>query len=65
MHDSHKNSALRNGQSNTLSMKEMYKMNWLLSILLYAISEIVQCEENIKNAVRLLAQFVLTALNNV
>ena len=65
MHDSHKNGALRNRQSNTLSMKEMYKMNWLLSILLYAISEIVQCEENIKNAVRLLAQFVLTALNNV
>ena len=65
MHDSHKNSALRNRQSNTLSMKEMYKMNWLLSILLYAISEIIQCEENIKNAVRLLAQFVLTALNNV
>ena len=65
MHDSHKNSALRNRQINTLSMKEMYKMNWLLSILLYAISEIVQCEENIKNAVRLLAQFVLTALNNV
>ena len=48
MHDSHKNSALRNGQSNTLSMKEMYKMNWLLGILLYAISEIVQCDKNIK-----------------
>ena len=48
MHDSHKNSALRNGQSRTLSMKEMYKMNWLLIILLYVISEIVQCEENIK-----------------
>ena len=27
MHDSHKNGALRNRQSNTLSMKEMYKMN--------------------------------------
>ena len=48
MHDSHKNSALRNRQSNTLSMQEMYKMNWLLGILLYAISEIVQCEKNIK-----------------
>jgi len=29
-------------------MKEMYKMNWLLAILLYAISEIVQCEGYIK-----------------
>ena len=48
MHDSPKNSALRNRQSNTLSMKEMYKMNWLLGILLYAISEIVQCDRNIK-----------------
>ena len=46
-------------------MKEMYKMNRLLDLLLYAISEIVQCDEYIIILIRLLAQFVLTALNDV
>jgi len=35
-------------KSNTLSMEEMYKMDMLLDEPLYAISVIVQCEENIK-----------------
>ncbi len=46
-------------------MKEMYKMRGFEEILLYAISVIVQCDENIKMLYGLLAQFVLTALSDV
>ena len=35
-------------KTNTLSMKEMYKMKKLLAMLLYAISEIVQCDGILK-----------------
>ena len=34
--------------SYTLSMEEMYKMSSFKVMLLYAISVIVQCDENIK-----------------